>query len=210
MRLPNPAHDERSWVIDRIAPDFRLLDVWALPAQGGPDDFGRFLDMMFALDLSAGSAVSRVLFSVRFFLGRVFGWDDPAERRPIPGDASVDAGTTLRARLPEGLRDSARRSGPDQAPGLTDSGFVPLYRTDREWAAEISNGTVHGVLQLGWVEIAGGRWEPRMGVYVKPRGRLGEVYLRLIEPFRHLVVYPALMRHVGRAWAAQDTAGPRS
>jgi len=26
----------------------------------------------------------------------------------------------------------------------------------------------------------------------------------LIQPFRHLIVYPALMRHIGRAWDARD------
>ena len=34
MRLPNSAHEARPWVIGEIAPDFRLLDVWALPVQG--------------------------------------------------------------------------------------------------------------------------------------------------------------------------------
>jgi hypothetical protein len=39
MRLPNSAHESRRWRIAEIAPDFRLEDVWALPARGGRDDF---------------------------------------------------------------------------------------------------------------------------------------------------------------------------
>ncbi len=39
-----------------------------------------------------------------------------------------------------------------------------------------------------------------MGIYVKPRGRLGEVYMKLIQPFRLFIVYPALMRQIGRMW----------
>ena len=30
-----------------------------------------------------------------------------------------------------------------------------------------------------------------------------EAYLALIAPFRHLVVYPALMRHIEHAWNAR-------
>jgi hypothetical protein len=45
-----------------------------------------------------------------------------------------------------------------------------------------------------------------MGVYVKPRGNLGEAYMMFIEPFRHFIVYPALMRQIGRAWEARSPA----
>ena len=78
-------------------------------------------------------------------------------------------------------------------------GFTPLYRTGGEFAAELSNDTVHGVVHIG-----------HLAVYVKPRGRLGEAYVNLIQPFRHLVVYPALMRQIGRAWEARDITGTRS
>ena len=197
MRLPNSAHEAHPWVIARIAPDFTLLDVWALPAEGGPDDFDCFLETMSSLDPGqAGSAASRALFSLRYRLGGWFGWDDASRKRPIPGCTE----TTLSARLPDELRGSAKRpvlGGPLQRAA---GGFVPLYRTDDEWAAELSNGTVHGVLHLAWVGQGGGRYRAQMGVYVKPRGRLGETYMLLIQPFRHLIVYPALMRQIGRAW----------
>lgn len=74
-------------------------------------------------------------------------------------------------------------------------------------ASEFSNGTVHGVLHLGWVQREGGRYGAQMGVYVKPRGRTGGAYLKLIEPFRHLIVYPALMRQVQRRWAGRTVSG---
>jgi len=38
MRIPNSAHEAHPWVIAQIAPDFKLLDAWALPVQGGPDE----------------------------------------------------------------------------------------------------------------------------------------------------------------------------
>ena len=131
----------------------------------------------------------------------------PGEARPIPGRSE----TTLSARLPEERRGSADgitfSAGAERAAG----GFVPLYRTDSEWAAEISNGTVHGVLHVAWVAQAAGRFRGQLAVYVKPRGRLGDVYMLLIEPFRHLVVYPALMRQIRDAWEAstQETQLPQ-
>jgi hypothetical protein len=85
-------------------------------------------------------------------------------------------------------------------------GFVPLYRTDDEWAAEISNETVHGVLHLGLVDQGEGRCRVQMGVYVKARGWFGEIYMKLIEPFRYRIVYPALMRQIERAWNARAVA----
>src|SRR5205807_8226507 len=86
-------------------------------------------------------------------------------------------------------------------------GFIPLYRTDDVRAAENSIATVHGVLHLAWVEEGGGRHRAHMAVYVKPRGRLGKTYMMLIGPFRHLIVYPSLMRAIGRAWDARGIAG---
>ena len=60
-------------------------------------------------------------------------------------------------------------------------------------------------MHLGWVDQGDGRpdgrrYEGRMAVLVKPRGRLGEVYLALIKPFRHAIVYPALLRQIQRSW----------
>jgi hypothetical protein len=78
--------------------------------------------------------------------------------------------------------------------------FDPLYRTDTEFAAEVSNKTVRGVLHLAWVDRGAGRYQGQMAVYVKPRGRFGQAYMAFIKPFRYLIVYPALMRRIERAW----------
>jgi hypothetical protein len=194
MRLPNSAHESRPWRIAEIAPDFRLEDVWALPARGGRDDFGRLLEVMASLDPAGhGSRATRMLFSLRYRVGGRFGWDDPAGELAIPGNPE----TTLSARLPADLRGTAGDLG------RSSYGFRPLYRTEDEWAAEISNRTVHAVMHLGWVDQGEGRYQGQMGVYVKPRGRLGAAYMTLIRPFRHRVVYPALMRQIARAWKRQ-------
>jgi hypothetical protein len=66
---------------------------------------------------------------------------------------------------------------------------------------------VHGVLHVGWVDEGDGRYRGQLAVYVKARGPLGEAYLKLIEPFRHLIVYPALTRQIGRAWERMSPSG---
>lgn len=199
MRVPNAIHEARPWVMNEIAPDFTLMDVWALPVEGGADDFPAFLEVMGSIDPArADSAPTRALFWVRLRLGDLLGWDDTTAQHPIPGASE----TTLRDRLSEDLRNSAADSLPGKGTSQI-AGFVPLYRTANEAAAEIANATVHGVLHLGWVEQPDGRFRGQLAVYVKPRGRLGQAYLLLISPFRHLVVYPALLRQIGRAWEAR-------
>jgi hypothetical protein len=191
LRLPNSEHESHRWRIAEIAPDFRLEDAWALPAEGGADEFPALVEVMASLDPTSGAPlVVRLLFGVRLAIGRVLGWDDDTEQRPIPGNAE----TTLHGRLPPDLRGSAA------GPRLRTTSFTPLYRTEDEWVAELSNRTVHGLLQLVWVERGDGLWRGQMGVYVKPRGRLGELYMAAIAPFRHRIVYPALMAQIERAW----------
>ena len=194
MRLSRAEYQSHPWRIREIAPDFRLEDAWALPATGTAEDFATLLEVMGALDPGKGKSLpTRVLFGIRNCLGAVLGWDDPGERLPIPGEAE----TSLRERLPEDLRGTA------DGLGLGSSSFRPLYRTNDEWAAELSNRTVHGVVHLVWVDTADGRYQGRLGVYVKPRGTLGILYMAAIAPFRHHIVYPALMRQVGEAWNAR-------
>lgn len=195
MRLPNAAHEGHPWVIAQIAPDFELLDVWGLPAQGGSDEFATLVEIMASIDpASGGSRATRALFSLRYRLGDLLGWDDAADKLPIPDRSE----TTLSARVPENLRDTTTRPVV-----VSSTTFVPLYRTDDEWAAEISNRTVHAVLHLAWIDQGQGVYRGQMGIYVKTRGKLGAMYMASIGPFRHLIVYPALMRQIERAWEAR-------
>jgi hypothetical protein len=201
-RLPNSAHESRPWRIREIVPDFRLEDVWALPAHGGAGDFDQLLETVTSLDPSrADSGAARFLWELRDRLGRWFGLGrtrfsaadgsaTTSRSLPIPGTAE----TSLAGRLPDDLRDTATGREFGSTP------FDPLYRTDREAAAEISNQTVHGVVHFGWAEEGEGSYQGQMAVYVKPRGFFGEGYMAAIKPFRHLIVYPALMRQFGRAW----------
>ena len=190
MRLPASAHTSRPWRIHEIAHDFRLEDVWALPTPGGPDDFPLLVEMATALDPSqASSPVVRMLFEIRLKLGAVLGWDDES--------SGVGARVpTLRERLPADLRGTA------DLPAFEAVPFEPLYVTDDELAAEVANRTVHGVLHLGWVPDGTGGYRGQLAILVKPNGLLGKAYMVGITPFRHLLVYPAMMREFGSTWRA--------
>jgi Protein of unknown function (DUF2867) len=199
-RLPNSAHESRPWRIREIVPDFTLEDVWGLPAEGGAEDFPRLLEMVGSLSpANSDSRATRFLWELRDRLGKWFGLgriDVPAggasntAELTIPGTSEA----SLAERLPEDLRNTTWDEDFGSLP------FVPLYRTDVEAAAELSNQTVHGVAHLAWVDQGEGRYQGQMAVYVKPRGRFGQGYMALIKPFRYLIVYPALMRQFEQAW----------
>jgi hypothetical protein len=190
MRLPTTAHTSRPWRIHELTGDFQLEDVWALPTPGGPNDFPRLVQWIASGDSSQGSSrAARTLFAIRWKLGELLGWDSP--------DAGLGSRVpTLRDRLPADLRDAP--SGPD----FEALPFTSLYLIDDEWAAEIANRTMHGVLHIGWVADQTGGYRGQMAVYAKPNGRLGTAYMAVIRPFRHLIVYPQMMKQIGRNWRA--------
>ena len=195
-RLADTDHTSRPWRIHEFTKDFRVQDVWALPTPGGRGDFPRLLRLWSTFDPADTSPVVRVLFAIRWWLGAVLGLD-----RPETGfDGRVH---TLADRLTADLRERPKFAA-DLDP------FVPLYVTDDEVALEIANQTVHGVLHVGWVADAAGGYRGQMAVLVRPNGVLGHAYLAAIAPFRHLVVYPLMMRSIGRAWREQTSAATQS
>jgi hypothetical protein len=195
MRLPHSAHSSRPWRIHEIAPDFRLEDVWQLPTPGGQGDFGRLVRAFTTARLGGSSRAADALFTIRFKIGALLGWDD--------ADTGLGSRVpTLRDRLPADLRTSER-------PVFHDLPFESLYELDDEFAAELANRTVHGILHLGWVPDGTGGYRGQMAVLVKPNGLLGAAYMAAIKPFRYLVVYPAMLRKLERDWRASASAhGP--
>jgi Protein of unknown function (DUF2867) len=198
-KLPDSAHTSKPWRIHELTRDFRLEDVWALPVRGSLEEFPLLVEHFAAGDpAESPSPVVRALFALRWKLGELLGWDDP--------DAGAGSRVgSLRDRLPADLR--AVPVGPD----FESLPFSSLYLLDDEWAAEIANETMHGVLHVGLVPDGSGSYGAQMAVLVRPNGRLGEVYMTAIRPFRHLIVYPGLMRQVEREWRAHRPsvqAGP--
>ena len=130
-----------------------------LPSAGADDRRGG--------PVPAGPRAVRALFTIRWRIGALLGWDEP--------DGGHGSGRpSLRDRLPVDLRDAP--SGPD----FDALPFTSLYLTGDEWAAEIVNRTVHGVLHIGWVPVEAGGHRGEMAVYVKRNGLLGSAYMAAI------------------------------
>jgi hypothetical protein len=191
MRLPNSAHTSRPWRIHELTRDFRVEDVWELPGSGGADDFPRLVRVIASLDPSQGSSrLARALWEIRWKLGALLGLDRP--------DASLGSRVpTLRDRLPADLRETG--PGPD----FDSLPLSPLYLLEDEFAAEVANRTMHGVMHIGRIPDETGGFHAQMAVLVKPNGFLGNAYMAAIRPFRHLIVYPAVMRDGARAWTSR-------
>jgi uncharacterized protein DUF2867 len=167
--------------------DVPLHDVWAIPLSGGGP--GRSIqdarEILFGERRPPNLAV-RGLFSLRWALGRAFGWDD--ERHDPPGGSYVD-------RLAEADRSRSR-----VAPGTREGHFRVLYVFGEEALSELRNGTVHAFLALALTPSPGG-YVVYLAVYVKPVSRLTMPYMALIDPFRRLLVYPALGRQAQQRWS---------
>lgn len=171
------------WRIHQLVPDFRIEDVWELPARGGRGDFQSLVAMTVSQDPSRSSSFAvRALFAIRWKLGDLLGWDGPE-----------NPARSLRDRLPAELRDTP-------APPFEALPFTSLYLLDHEFAAEVANRTMHGVLHLGWVPDGPDGFYGQMAVLVKPNGVLGTAYMSTIRPFRHAIVYPAMIGQWERAW----------
>lgn len=190
MRLPDSAHTSRPWRIHELTHDFRLEDVWQIRAPGRPDDRETAEELLVSLDPARSSSLAvRTLFAMRWKIGGLLGWDEP--------DGGLGSRVpTLLDRLPADLRDTA-------PPRFEALPFTSLYVTDDEFAAEIANRTMHGVMHIGLVADGAGGHHGQMAVLVKPNGPLGAAYMAAIKPFRYLFVYPAMLGEFERQWQAR-------
>ena len=174
--------------------DVPLHDVWAIPLNGGGP--GRSIQDARAIlfgDRRPPNFAVRGLFTLRWALGRAFGWDDE-RHRPL-SQSYVN-------RLAE-----ADRSQSQVAPGTREGPFRVLYVLGEEALSELRNATVHAFLALALTPSPGG-YTLYLAIYVKPVSRFTTLYMALIDPFRRLVVYPALGRHAQQRWSRRYAQAP--
>jgi hypothetical protein len=169
--------------------DVPLHDVWAIPLNGGGP--GRSIQDARAILFGdvcrpTNNFVVRGLFALRWALGRAFGWDE--ERYDPPGASYVH-------RLAEADHSQSR-----VPPGTREGPFRVLYVLSDEALSELRNATVHAFLALALTPSTEG-YTLYLAIYVKPVSRLTAFYMALIDPFRRLVVYPALGKHVQQRWS---------
>jgi len=169
-----------------------LHDVWAvdLPRTRGGITLAEFLRRAGRLFPRQPRAV-RALLSIRLFVGGLFGWD-----RTTLGSASP----SFAQRLTD--EDRARSLAPA---GTPDGLFRIVYRFENEQLDELVNRTAHAGALSALVEAAAG-YRFYFAVYVREVSRFTPLYMAAIDPFRKVIVYPALLRSVSAQWNA--TFGP--
>ena len=177
--LPLRAHE--------LLRDVPLYDVSSIDLPGGGS--GRSVADIRALEsATAPSRIATLLYGLRYFLGRVFGWD----REPMrPEDSFM-----------ERLLERDRRDS-EITPGTPDGHFWVLYQFPGESLRETRNRTVHGFICTALVSRPKG-YRLYWGVYVHRVSWLTRPYLVVIEPFR-CVLYPAMLRRIRRAWLVAYT-----
>jgi hypothetical protein len=170
-----------------VLKDVPLHDVWAIDLRGGGP--GRTMSDVMALSrvlASAPNPAVGALFAVRRAFGRLLRWD--REQGDWRAGSYANRLTDVdRART---LID----------PGTRQGAFRLLYLFEDEALAEVRNATVHAFLASALVARSGG-YVLYWAIYVKPVGAFTPVYMATIDPFRRLVVYPALIRQLQAAWS---------
>jgi hypothetical protein len=184
--------------VHALLADVPLHDVFCVELPGGGP--GRTLadlpDLVPGAGASPGAELplaARLLFVLRGWLGRLFGWD--AGRHAAPAESFEGR------LLPEDRERSLEPSG------AARGAFRTLYRFDRESLLEVRNATVHAFLASALeprtesdADTDTGGYQLFLAIYVRPVSRWTAAYMALIDPFRHWIVYPALIRRIERAW----------
>jgi hypothetical protein len=169
--------------------DVPLHDVWKVDLPGG--GAGRTLNDLQSLvkfsDLEQSNPIVDGMFKLRWLLGRWFGWD--AKKHDSPAVSYVHRLTP------------ADRERSLVEPGGQDGPFRLVYRFENESLGEIVNGTVHA-FALTTLEQAADGYTLYLAVYVKQVTRFTPLYMLLIDPFRRLFVYPAMIQRMKTAWAS--------
>ncbi len=164
-----------------------LHDVWAidLPHWRTGITLDEFLRLAASSRPFTPSPVVRMLLDVRFFVGRLLGWDcEPATSTRESFVTRMTAADNSKSRIP---------------PGTPDGLFRVVYRFENEQLLELINRTAHAGALSTLVETADA-YRFYFGVYVRSVGLFTPFYMALIDPFRKLVVYPSLLRTVRAKW----------
>ncbi|WP_063747088.1 DUF2867 domain-containing protein [Saccharothrix sp. NRRL B-16314] len=201
LRVPNSEFENRPWRIHEVLDEgFRVEDVWACPTPGGPDDLATFVRYVASPENATlqTSPMVRWLFSLRWRIGKMLGWDK--EEQQVGKRVA-----SLRDNLPADLLD---QRGPDMALAP----FKSVFLTHDEWTAEFSASMGHIVMHHGWVLGEDGKHYSQMTSLVKPYGVFGKAYMAAIQPFRYLVVYPLQFRVMRKVWpdVLRDWSQPRT
>jgi len=180
--------------------DIALHDVWVvdLPAVTGRATLQEFRRRTKSRNLVGKTSLPvRALFGLRFFLGRIFGWDrEPARNMPAYFAARLTAEDRERSIVPAGTPEKF---------------FRMVYSFENETLVEVINRTIHAALLSALEETPQG-YRFYFAVYVRELSWVSRAYMALIDPFRKWLVYPAILKQVQREWtqafSPEVVAGP--
>ena len=128
---------------------------------------------------------ARTLFALRIFLGRIFSLDKNAHGSNQPSFAD---------RLTTNDRERSSVSA-----GTVEGIFRVLYSFENEILHETANRTVHAATLFALTR-SDRAYRLYFAVYVRKVSWLTPVYMALIDPFRHWIVYPAILRQIQQSW----------
>jgi Protein of unknown function (DUF2867) len=170
-RLPLRVHDFDVWAVD-------------LPRARSSITLDEFLRTANSCPFTSPPPL-RALFDIRLFIGRRLGWD-----RERPATAWESLATRMTT------ADYSRSLAPA---GTREGLFRLVYRLENEQLLEVINRTAHAAALSALVETENA-YRFYFGVYVRSVSRFTPIYMALIDPFRKLIVYPALLRGIGAKW----------
>ena len=187
MRIDPGEFRARTLRVHALLKDVPIEDVWAIPLRGG--GAGRTihdLRPIFRAGVEAAPRVIQGLFRLRGRVGALLGWD---VKRPAWSTESYARRLTVTDRAQSAV-----------APGTADGRLTLLYLFEDEQLSELRNATVHAFSSLSIRQTPDG-YLAYWAIFVQPVTRFTRLYMTAIAPFRRLVVYPAIIRKVQRAWA---------
>jgi hypothetical protein len=200
MMINKEIYLARSWKVNKIADDFTLWDVWEIPIianNSKTENFQSFYGVVLETfnKIQTSTSLTSFLFALRFWLNKIFPLDNNVNTLPIPGCRETSVKSRLNA---QELEQS--KVGKTFKDNNTNLEFRAVYLYDDESLHEISNDTVHALMHVGWIKKNENHYTATLAIYVIPRGLLGKAYLKFIEPFRHIIVYPAMMKAIKAQW----------
>ncbi len=167
-----------------------LHDVWLTELEGGGPDC-TLLDLRRCFTPQTASEANvavRILFAIRQAAGTLLGWDK--------SDPSWESESYIHRLTNEDCEKSI-------VPPGTDDGFMrALYVFPFESLSEVRNATVHAFSCFALRPTTTG-YRFYWAIYVKPISPWTATYMRLIDPFRRIFVYPAILNRVKQAWTAR-------
>jgi hypothetical protein len=174
--------------VHALLSDVPLHDIWVFHLRGGGDE-RTLADTWAALSDQPPTETNTTvawLVALRMAIGQLSGWDD---------DKHFDAAASYVRRLTD-----ADRSRSSEEPGTSHGLFRTVYTFENEALVEMMNRTAHAFFCTALVPAEDG-YRMYWAIYVKRTSWLTPVYMALIDPFRRVLVYPAIVRSVERAWS---------